>query len=194
MDELLVGVFGLGSFLVLAYVLGRVWGSFMQGRGGQALRPLAPVIGGGAVAGDADRQWLVGSYAGRRVRLDVTRDHDSTLEKKDVFDITLLEVGGPANWKIDYRTTFGIDPERWQVMAQDQRLQERLRAGDVLGAVAPFGRASIVYSAREKSLLWRAPALTWVAPPPDELRRRLDVLVHIAAVSEQLAAAADLHA
>lgn len=137
MSDTIQGVFYFIIFMVIVFAASRVLARFTGGKFAQAMKPLAPLIGGTFSTDSLSHGWLAGTCRGRTVHATATpgvAPHGGAgpSERYNAFEVALQEVPGASDWSV----TFGMHgvgqilsrAESWRISAADDALEARLLA------------------------------------------------------------------
>lgn len=119
------------------------------------------------IAGAAQGQNLVGTYAGNRVVASIvaqagTSDGDGDGRTNEYYFLTTFAAGpASADWSLAYQGDglLHSGQKSWHLKTKDQELEMRLTEAGVLAAVAPWidGAPTITYHAKDGSLTATSP-------------------------------------
>jgi hypothetical protein len=205
MSDIFPGVFYFIIFMAIVFAASRVLARFTGNRFAQAMKPLAPVIGGSFSTDSLSHGWLAGTYRGRTVHAIATpgvapsnsfssgsADRSS---RYNAFEVALQEVPGAGDWSV----TFGMHgvgqilsrEETWRISADDDALEARLRASPLIEALERFagagvrGYPTVRYVASQKALTHRDSVFPGIAPPQQHFQKQLDLVLRLAEINEQ---------
>lgn len=188
-------IFGVGVlivFLILVFALGFLINKFKNRRFSKAWAPLKPIINGTVVedGGGAAASWLTGVYRGRKVHAKLAPDlnkYDDGGPKYNLFEITLMDLPGQADWSIRYQATLlGFGREEWRLEGADQALQAALQRLDLIRLLAPFGTPTIEYRQKAQTLRYSDDITPLWVPPPEQFTQQLELLLQLAEVNQQV--------
>jgi hypothetical protein len=126
------------------------------------------------IAGTAQGQNLMGTYAGNRVVASIVVQagiSDGDGRTNEYYFLTTFAAGpGSADWSLAYEGdgVLHSGQKSWHLKTKDQELETRLTEAGVLAAVAPWidGAPTITYHAKDGSLTATSPRTykkTWPA-------------------------------
>lgn len=191
--DMLFGSVVLAIFLVFVFLLGMFISRFKNARFAKAWTPLMPMIDGKPVGdgGGAATSWLTGSYRGRRVVASMVPDRNrysgESGHRYNYFEVALLDVPGRQDWKIEYQTAIlGFGQTGWRVVTQDKALEDRLNASGILATIGNSGAEEVLYSAREKKLIFAEDVTPRWIPTPERFQQELELLLALGKVNEEV--------
>lgn len=191
--DMLFGGMVLAIFLVFVFLAGWVLNRFKNSGFRKAWAPLIPMIQGRVVedGGGAATSWLTGTYRGRRVVASMTPNRNrysgESGPRYNHFDVTLLDVPGGQDWRIEHQTAIlGFGQTGWRVLTKDKALEDRLNASGILFTVANSGVEEVLYSARERKLLFAEDVTPQWTSTPERFQQELELLLTLAKVNEEV--------
>ena len=191
--DMLFGAMVLAVFMVFVFALGYLINRFKNAGFRKAWAPLIPMIQGKVVedGGGAATSWLTGTYRGKRVRASMTPNRNrysgETGHYYNDFDVTLLDVPGRQDWKIEYQTAIlGFGHTGWRIVTKDKALEDRLNASGILHTISRFGTPEITYQARGGALQFSDDITPLKVPPPEHFQDQLELLLVLAKVNEEV--------
>lgn len=193
--DILLGAMILVGFLIGVYVVGRFLNNWKNRRFNVAWAPLIPLINGTVQndGGGAATSWLTGTYRGKQVQASMVPDRNLYQEgngRYNYFDTALRGVAGQQNWQIIYRTpVLGIGTSGWCIEGEDEALNSRLQAANIITEIAHLGNPTIAYTARDHTLRYSDDITPLWAPSSERFQAILELLLRLAAISENVAAA-----
>jgi hypothetical protein len=190
---MLFGAVVLAIFMVFVFAFGFLINRVKNAGFRKAWAPLIPIIQGKVVedGGGAATSWLTGTYRGKRVRASMTPNRNRYSGESghyyNDFDVSLLNVPGEQDWKIEYTTAIlGFGHTGWRIVTKDKALEDRLNASGILLAISRFGSPEIAYQARSGVLQFSDDITPLKVPSPESFRDQLELLLVLAKVNEEV--------
>jgi len=198
MSDMVLGGVILIGFLIVVFIAGYFLYKFKNARLTSAWGPLVGLVNGKVVgdSGGAATSWLTGVWKGREIAASLSpgiNQHEDGGAKYNYFDVALRDVPGKHDWSVEYtRRVIGIGQTGWQVRAEDQALEEALRAAGIAPLVEPFGETpphfqqpSLEYDRRTRLLRYRTDVTPLLTPSPQRFTELLEMLLRAEEINRQ---------
>jgi hypothetical protein len=187
---------GLVAFLVVLYYVVQVIVHFSDARSARMLAPFAPVISAVAEPG---KPFLVGYYAGHKVRLtfspkmNVNSSTGETRSRINAFHVQILELPGKTDWWLKFHLSGLLGQGRKQlgIRAREAGLAERIRLSGVVEEVERVTNPSDTYIAVSyesffKTLTYTDDVSPRKIPSEADLLKQLALAIRLATVNAQI--------
>jgi hypothetical protein len=188
--DLIFGAVVLIIFLIIVLVIGRFVSGLENQRFSKAWQPLVPVINGKIIhdGGGAAISWLTGTYKGKAVQASMIPGRnlyqDESGSRYNYFEVKLVDVPGNQDWRIAYKMPLaGLGKEGWQIQSQNLTLQSRLQQAGVLSTLSRFGRPTVEYKAKQKTLTYSEDISPRWVPDQEQFMDELALLLQLAAIT-----------
>jgi hypothetical protein len=190
--DLIFGAVVLIIFLIIVLVIGRFVSGLKNQRFSKAWQPLVPVINGKIIhdGGGAATSWLTGTYKGKAVQASMIPGRnlyqDESGSRYNYFEVKLVDVPGNQDWRIAYKMPLaGLGKEGWQIKCQYLTLQNQLQQSGVLSTLSRFGRPTVEYKARQKTLTYSEDISPRWVPDKEQFMDELELLLQLAAITRE---------
>ena len=105
-------------------------------------------------------------------------------ENPDTFQIEMTTISRGANWLVRYGSEKFFGKDHWYLQASHEVLRQRLENTDILSEMQPWeSHPTISYRADSGALTYEEQGRV---PGPEGFQTRLDLLLHLAQLNEQL--------